>query len=94
MSVSALGIGTWAWGDRLFWGYGDRYGEAEVEAAFRAAVEAGVTLFDTAEVYGMASQNAFWVGFVVLFLHRCKLRLSLGHYRGVLRSLRYYSGGG
>ncbi len=29
-----LGIGTWAWGDRLFWGYGDRYGEAEVEAAF------------------------------------------------------------
>jgi aryl-alcohol dehydrogenase-like predicted oxidoreductase len=50
--VSPIGIGTWAWGDKLFWGYGDRYGEAEVEAAFRAAVEAGVTFFDTAEVYG------------------------------------------
>jgi aryl-alcohol dehydrogenase-like predicted oxidoreductase len=50
--VPPLGIGTWAWGDKLFWGYGDRYGAAEVEAAFRAAIEAGVTFFDTAEVYG------------------------------------------
>ena len=51
-TVSPIGIGTWAWGDKLFWGYGDRYGADEVEAAFRAAVEAGVTFFDTAEVYG------------------------------------------
>jgi aryl-alcohol dehydrogenase-like predicted oxidoreductase len=50
--VSPIGIGAWAWGDKLFWGYGDRYGSAEVEAAFHAAVEAGVTFFDTAEVYG------------------------------------------
>ena len=50
--VSPIGIGTWAWGDKLFWGYGDRYGVTEVEAAFHAAVEAGVTFFDTAEVYG------------------------------------------
>lgn len=52
-----MGIGTWAWGDKLFWGYGDRYGAAEVEAAFRAAVEAGVTFFDTAEVYGLGESE-------------------------------------
>jgi aryl-alcohol dehydrogenase-like predicted oxidoreductase len=50
--VSPIGIGTWAWGDKLFWGYGDRYGATEVEAAFHAAVDAGATFFDTAEVYG------------------------------------------
>ncbi len=52
VKVSAVGIGTWAWGDKLFWGYGDRYGEADVEEAFQAAVGAGITFFDTAEVYG------------------------------------------
>jgi len=56
-TVTALGIGTWAWGDKLFWGYGDRYGAAEVEGAFRAAVEAGVTFFDTAEVYGFGESE-------------------------------------
>jgi aryl-alcohol dehydrogenase-like predicted oxidoreductase len=52
LQVPALGIGTWAWGDRIFWGYGALYGQAEVAAAFHAAVEAGITLFDTAEIYG------------------------------------------
>lgn len=55
--VPGLGIGTWAWGDKLFWGYGDRYGEAEVAAAFQAAVAAGVTFFDTAEIYGFGESE-------------------------------------
>ncbi|NJM65695.1 MAG: aldo/keto reductase [Acaryochloris sp. RU_4_1] len=50
--VSALGLGTWSWGDRWYWGYGDQYGESEVEAAFQTAVDAGITFFDTAEIYG------------------------------------------
>lgn len=50
--VSALGIGTWSWGDRLFWGYGDQYDEGDVASAFQASVTAGITLFDTAEIYG------------------------------------------
>ncbi|WP_299489063.1 aldo/keto reductase [Acaryochloris sp. IP29b_bin.137] len=50
--VSAVGIGTWAWGDRIFLGYGDQYGEAEVADAFQSAVQSGITLFDTAEIYG------------------------------------------
>ena len=45
-----LGVGTWQWGDRLLWGYGRGYGDAELRAAFEAAVEAGIGLFDTAEI--------------------------------------------
>ena len=51
-TVPPLCLGTWAWGDTLFWNYGSNYGAAEVEAAFKAALEAGVSFFDTAEVYG------------------------------------------
>ncbi len=50
--VPPLGLGTWAWGDRLFWGYGRSHTDADLEAAFQAALEAGLTFFDTAEVYG------------------------------------------
>ena len=49
--VRPLGVGTWAWGERLLWGYGKGYDEADLRAAFDAAVAAGVTLFDTAEIY-------------------------------------------
>ncbi len=51
-TVPPLCLGTWAWGDTLFWNYGKNYGAAEVEAAFKAALEEGVSFFDTAEVYG------------------------------------------
>ncbi len=52
LRVSALGIGTWAWGDRIFWGYGGGYDETHLQEAFRATLDAGVNLFDTAEIYG------------------------------------------
>ncbi len=47
-----LGVGTWAWGDALVWGYGRGYGEADARAAFDASLAAGVRFFDTAESYG------------------------------------------
>jgi aryl-alcohol dehydrogenase-like predicted oxidoreductase len=47
-----LGVGTWAWGDRFYWGYQQGYQDADIQAAFDASVSAGVRLFDTAEVYG------------------------------------------
>lgn len=50
--VPAICLGTWAWGDTLFWNYGSNYGEQEVKEAFQAAMTAGVNFFDTAEVYG------------------------------------------
>jgi aryl-alcohol dehydrogenase-like predicted oxidoreductase len=57
-SVTALGIGTWAWGDKLFWNYGDSYGAQQVEEAFKEAVNAGITFFDTAEVYGVGESES------------------------------------
>ena len=51
-TVTPLCIGTWAWGDKLFWNYGDGYGPEQLEAAFTAALEAGINFFDTAEIYG------------------------------------------
>jgi aryl-alcohol dehydrogenase-like predicted oxidoreductase len=52
-SVAPLCVGTWAWGDTLFWNYGNGYGSAELREAFEASIAAGVTFFDTAEIYGM-----------------------------------------
>jgi aryl-alcohol dehydrogenase-like predicted oxidoreductase len=57
-AVPALGIGTWAWGDSLFWGYGKDYGARDVESAFWAAIEAGVNFFDTAEIYGLGESES------------------------------------
>ncbi len=47
-----IGLGTWAWGDRLVWGYGSGYSEDDLEAGFQVSVENGVMMVDTAEVYG------------------------------------------
>jgi aryl-alcohol dehydrogenase-like predicted oxidoreductase len=52
-TVPPLCLGTWAWGDKLFWNYGKDYGVEELKAAFTAALDAGVNFFDTAEVYGL-----------------------------------------
>jgi aryl-alcohol dehydrogenase-like predicted oxidoreductase len=56
-TVPTLGIGTWSWGDSLFWNYGNDYGADQVRAAFYAAVDAGVSFFDTAEVYGFGESE-------------------------------------
>ncbi len=56
-TVTALGIGTWAWGDKFFWNYGQQFGAMEVEEAFNAALEEGITFFDTAEVYGLGESE-------------------------------------
>jgi aryl-alcohol dehydrogenase-like predicted oxidoreductase len=55
VSVPALGVGTWAWGDRSTWGMGGYDTDLTrdtIREAWDASVDAGATLFDTAEVYG------------------------------------------
>ncbi len=47
--VSRLGLGCWAIGGR---GWGPDEGEAAAAAAIGAALDAGITLFDTAPIYG------------------------------------------
>ena len=57
--LGPLGVGTWAWGDRILWRYGHDYSTAEVQGAFEASVEEGLRLFDTAEVYGLGRSERF-----------------------------------
>jgi aryl-alcohol dehydrogenase-like predicted oxidoreductase len=55
VSIPLLGVGTWAWGDRSTWGMGGYDSDltlGSIEEAWDASIDAGVTLFDTAEVYG------------------------------------------
>jgi aryl-alcohol dehydrogenase-like predicted oxidoreductase len=49
--ISVIGLGTWQFGSRE-WGYGDSYAGSEAKAIVRRALGLGVTLFDTAEIYG------------------------------------------
>ncbi len=49
--VSRIGLGTWQFGSRE-WGYGDAYAEGAARDIVRRALDLGITLFDTAEVYG------------------------------------------
>jgi aryl-alcohol dehydrogenase-like predicted oxidoreductase len=49
--ISKIGLGAWQFGSRE-WGYGDRYAGEVAQAIVGRALELGVTLFDTAEIYG------------------------------------------
>lgn len=49
--ISRIGLGTWQFGSRE-WGYGEGYAGREAQAIVRRALDLGVTLFDTAEIYG------------------------------------------
>ncbi len=55
-----LGTGCWQWGDTLMWGYGQGYAGQEVQTAFEGSLSAGITFFDTAEVYGMRLRPPGW----------------------------------
>jgi aryl-alcohol dehydrogenase-like predicted oxidoreductase len=49
--LSAIGLGTWQFGS-VEWGYGREYAKREAGAIVRRALDLGVNLVDTAEVYG------------------------------------------
>ena len=54
--ISKIGLGTWQFGSEE-WGYGEAYSEHAAYAIVRRAVELGVTLFDTAEIYGAGNSE-------------------------------------
>lgn len=64
LRVTPLGVGTWQWGDSMFWGYGKGYAAGEIRAAFDASVAAGLTFFDTAEIYGQGKSERFLGQFI------------------------------
>jgi aryl-alcohol dehydrogenase-like predicted oxidoreductase len=59
-----LGVGTWAWGDRLVWGYGQGYSAEDVRQAFDTSLAAGLRLFDTAESYGQGKSESLLGSFI------------------------------
>ena len=54
--VSRIGLGTWQFGSGE-WGYGDDYASVGARAIVQRALELGVTLFDTAEVYAFGKSE-------------------------------------
>src|SRR6202161_4087325 len=50
--ISKIGLGTWQFGSRE-WGYGEDYAGQQARDIVRRALDLGVTLFDTAEMYGL-----------------------------------------
>ena len=52
LHATEMGVGAWAWGDRVIWNYGGSYTDEDVRGAFDISLEKGVHLVDTAEVYG------------------------------------------
>jgi pyridoxine 4-dehydrogenase len=56
LSLPIMGCGTWAWGNRLLWGY-DESMDDQLQAVFNLCVSNGVTLFDTGDSYGTGRLN-------------------------------------
>jgi aryl-alcohol dehydrogenase-like predicted oxidoreductase len=54
--VSRIGLGTWQFGSAE-WGYGDSYASGAARDIVQHALALGVTLFDTAEVYGLGKSE-------------------------------------
>ena len=55
VAIPRLGVGTWSWGDKSTWGmdgYDTQLTRDSIRGAWDGSIDAGVTLFDTAEVYG------------------------------------------
>lgn len=49
--ISVIGLGAWQFGSKG-WGWGSEFGAGEAHAIVARALELGITLFDTAEIYG------------------------------------------
>ncbi|ELR97108.1 aldo/keto reductase [Gloeocapsa sp. PCC 73106] len=51
LCLPSMGCGTWAWGNRLLWGYQPSM-DQELQQVFNLCLDHGVTLFDTGDSYG------------------------------------------
>lgn len=56
LSLPSMGCGTWAWGNKLLWGYNESMDD-QLQAVFNLCVSNGVTLFDTGDSYGTGRLN-------------------------------------
>ena len=54
--LSAIGLGTWQFGSKD-WGYGSHYADSEAGRILQRALDLGVNVIDTAEVYGRGNSE-------------------------------------
>src|SRR5438552_5185115 len=54
--LSVIGLGTWQFGSKD-WGYGESYAEGEAARITQRALDLGVNLIDTAEIYGRGNSE-------------------------------------
>src|SRR4051794_12795333 len=54
--ISKIGLGTAQFGSSN-WGYGATYSDREADAIVRRALDLGVTLFDTGEIYSAGNSE-------------------------------------
>jgi aryl-alcohol dehydrogenase-like predicted oxidoreductase len=54
--MSAIGLGTWQFGSRE-WGYGNDYADTEAIAITQRALDLGINLIDTAEIYAFGKSE-------------------------------------
>ena len=54
--LSAIGLGTWQFGSRE-WNYGTEYADKEAIAITQRALDLGINLIDTAEIYGFGQSE-------------------------------------
>jgi aryl-alcohol dehydrogenase-like predicted oxidoreductase len=54
--LSVIGLGTWQFGSRE-WGYGQGYAQGQAGRIVERALDLGINLLDTAEIYGFGSSE-------------------------------------
>jgi aryl-alcohol dehydrogenase-like predicted oxidoreductase len=54
--MSAIGLGTWQFGSKD-WGYGSEYADVEAGHILERALDLGINLIDTAEIYGRGNSE-------------------------------------
>ena len=55
--MSAIGLGTWQFGSKD-WGYGSQYADVEAGHILERALDLGINVIDTAEIYGRGNSSA------------------------------------
>ena len=50
--MTQICLGTWAWGNKLIWGYSPEKDDPALKETFLTAIEGGIQIVDTADSYG------------------------------------------
>ncbi len=59
INISPLGLGTMQWGDIVFTDLPDSNVDHDIRGAFGVSLEAGINLYDTAEMYGNGKSELY-----------------------------------